>query len=298
MLLHEPGDVFTGRYRFYILRQGTAFKQLEIRHHRFSARLEQDGTVRLDFRHDVGGGGGVARKGNAGAGEPFAVLVRKAGTEERAARFLGGFKIAHEILHKPYGVGKLLFGGMGFPLGNEVPGVGLVVEVKAADFLERPHFFDADEKAHVFPHFPGIIHKALAARPLAAEASGPGVFSQLQQLGAFFFRDAVGVVSVGNRVPDGKNNHFSAVGLFLEADVAVVKVHGAEIGAGNGGAGLHLVVQGGRLGRMAVLPDMHGAALPLRQDFRGLGVDERYCGKQGGADDGCCGKKTHGNDWC
>ncbi len=103
---------------------------------------------------------------------PFAVLVREAGAEEGAAGFLGGFKVAHEVFHESDGEGKFLFRGMRFPFGNEVPGLVLVVEVVAADFLEFPHLFDADEETHVFPDGPGIVHEALAARSFAAEAAG------------------------------------------------------------------------------------------------------------------------------
>ncbi len=100
---------------------------------------------------------------------------------------------------------------------------------------------------------------------------------------------------MGHRVPDGKDNDFFTVGLFLKADVAVVKIHGAEVGARNGCLGFHFIVQGARLGRVALLHDMDGTALAFCQQFRVfLGMQESGSGEQGGANDGCGGEKTHG----
>jgi len=121
---------------------------------------------------------------------------------------------------------------MRFPFGNKIPGPAFIIKVITADFLEFPHFFDADEEAHVLPDCPGIVHEALSACSFTAKTSGARIFAQFYQLGAFFFRHIIGVVSVCHRIPDGKDDYFFTVGLFLKTDIAVVKIHGAKVGAG------------------------------------------------------------------
>ena len=88
-----------------------------------------------------------------------------------------------------------------------------------------------------------------------------------------------------HRIPDGKDDYFFTVGLFLKTDIAVVKIHGAKEGAGNGCFGFHYIVQGACLGGMPLLVDMDGTALALGQQFRVLRMKDGS-GEQGGANDG------------
>ena len=135
------------------------------------------------------------------------------------------------------------------------------------------------------PDCPGIVHEALSACSFTAKTSGARIFAQFYQLGAFFFRHIIGVVSVCHRIPDGEDDYFFTVGLFLKTDIAVVKIHGAKVGAGNGCFGFHYIVQGACLGGMPLLVDMDGTALALGQQFRVLRMKDGS-GEQGGANDG------------
>ena len=86
----------------------------------------------------------------------------------------------------------------------------MVVEKVAVDFLEivAEGFVD-NEELHLFSDFPGVGKEAFTACTFASEAGDFRILMLSDTLDFFIFGNVIGVVSMGDGIPNGKDEDFS-----------------------------------------------------------------------------------------
>lgn len=270
---------------------------LEVACFGISSRLDEETLFGGDgLGGNMFGGSWILGECTAGDGHPaFSLRPTEVWTEFGGSDMLGGVIIAAEVFYERNGVGEFSFSAVRFPGGNQFPFFGVVVEEVTVQLFELviDRFVD-DEELHFFSNFPGISQEALAPGTFTSETGNFRVFVMADALNFFFFGNVVGVVTMGDGIPDGKDQYFPFGGDVLEADVAFIHVGCTEIGARCGLESFCLEVD--RLGAAlnGGMPQVDGTALALGEFFgRNVGGGKRN--GEGRQKNGCEESFEHGS---